>query len=298
MPVCIRYFTDPACSASWASEPLLRRLMVEFGADLSFTYVMGGLARDYLGGDDPDGRMFGRRGKRGLVQEWLDASERSGMPVDPGLWSEAPIRSTYPACMAVKAAAEQPDGASAPPEGQAVYRYLRRLREGLMCFRRKLDTTEALVEQARLAGLSAERFRIDLESHATVEAFGADLDEARDLPDEASASGAVVESDGRRRVPLPTMAFAQEAGDTLWVFGERPYDEYRGAAIAAGAQPSGEPRPGTLEALRRFGPMAAPEVEAVCDLPGVRANAELWQLASEWRVRPVPVLAGWLWELA
>ena len=29
------------------------------------------------------------------------------MPVDPRLWAEGPIRSTYPACMAVKAAAEQ-----------------------------------------------------------------------------------------------------------------------------------------------------------------------------------------------
>ena len=75
---------------------------------------------------------------------WLDASDRSGMPVDPRLWREAPIASSYPACMAVKAAAEQ------GPE--AAGRYLRALREGLMCFRRKLDTREALVEEARAAG--------------------------------------------------------------------------------------------------------------------------------------------------
>jgi len=68
--------------------------MVEFGKDLSITYVMGGLARSY---EDPIG----------MIVPWLDASERSGMPVDPRLWSEAPISSSYPACMAVKAAAEQ-----------------------------------------------------------------------------------------------------------------------------------------------------------------------------------------------
>ena len=67
------------------------------------------------------------------------------MPVDPRLWTEGPIRSTYPACMAVKAAAEQ------GPE--AAGRYLRALREGLLCFRRKLDAKEALVEEARGAGL-------------------------------------------------------------------------------------------------------------------------------------------------
>jgi hypothetical protein len=82
---------------------------VEFGTDLSITYVMGGLAREFA---DP----------ASMIVPWLDASERSGMPVDPRLWSEAPLSSSYPACMAVKAAAEQGPAA----EG----RYLRALREG------------------------------------------------------------------------------------------------------------------------------------------------------------------------
>ena len=43
----MRYHTDPACSSSWAAEPRLRRLMVEFGDDLEITYVMGGLAREF-----------------------------------------------------------------------------------------------------------------------------------------------------------------------------------------------------------------------------------------------------------
>ena len=74
-------------------------------------------------------------------------------------------------------------------------------------------------------------------------------------------------------------------------------EAWRDAVQAAGAQPRGE-RPGVLDALRRFGRMAGPEVEAVCDLPGPRARAELWQLAADWRVRPVRVLFGELWELA
>ncbi|MGH2824525.1 MAG: DsbA family protein, partial [Thermoleophilaceae bacterium] len=166
MPVSLRYHTDPACPASWAAEPALRRLVLEFGADLSITYVMGGLAREYAAPHEP------------RLLEWLEHADRSGMPVDPRLWTEGPIRSTYPACMAVKAAAEQ------GPEAAA--RCLRALREGLMCFRRKLDVKEALVEEARGAGLDAGRFRIDLDSHAIVEAFGADLEatrtHARELP--------------------------------------------------------------------------------------------------------------------
>jgi putative protein-disulfide isomerase len=265
MPVRVRYYTDPACPASWAAEPALRRLMVEFGSDLQMEYVMGGLAREYPEGAEE--RML----------EWLEASERSGMPVDPLLWRDGPIVSSYPACMAVKAATEQADDAGGG--------YLRSVREGLMCFRRKLDTTEALVEEARGTGLDAARFRIDLESHAAVEAFGADLDRTRAAPHQGE------------ELSLPALELVGDDGESRWVEGEQPYDALRAAAKAAGARP-GDERPGVLEALRRFGRMAAVEVEAVCDLPGPRARAELWQLASDWRARPVPVLFGELWEPA
>jgi putative protein-disulfide isomerase len=231
---------------------------------MQITYVMGGLAREY-GGDLST-----------LVIEWLDAADQSGMPVDPRVWQEAPLRSTYPACMAVRAAAEQgPDSAE---------RYLRALREGIMCRRRRLDSTEALVGEARTAGLDAQRFRIDLESNAIVEAFGADLEETRSIPDSARERG------------LPVIYFAGDAGEE-WRGADHPYDEWRAAAIAVGARPAGS-RPDVLGALKRFDRMAVPEVEAVCDLPGPRASAELWRLATEWRVRPTRFLTGELWELA
>ena len=68
--------------------------------------------------------------------------------------------------------------------------------------------------------------------------------------------------------------------------------------MAAGAPGAASPRPTWTTALRRFGRMAEPEVEAVCDLAGPRARAELWRLASEWRAKPTRVLTGWLWEPA
>src|SRR3954447_17215868 len=133
--------------------------------------------------------------------------------------------------MAVKAAAEQ--GAD------AAGRYLRAVREGLMCFRRKLDTVEALVEEARRARLDVERCRVDLGSHAIVEAFGADLEETR----------------ADERVSLPSVGFG-DGGEAAAAYGFRSYDELRGAALAAGAVASGDPAPGVLDALRRFGTMS------------------------------------------
>jgi hypothetical protein len=278
MPVRAWLYTDPACSASWAAEPHRRRLMVEFGDEVEITYVMGGLAREYKGD------------LTWLAWEWLGRAE-DGMPLDPRIWREGPIKSTYPACMAVKAAREQ--GKEGP--------YLRAVREGLMCFRRKLDTSEALVEEARSAGLDPARFRVDLGSHAIVEAFGADLEAARTVPEGARERGGVTRSNpethgvGGERLVFPTLRL-EGPGGTRWLFGTPDYAAWREAAVAAGATPSQAERPGVLDAVRRFGRMAAREVELVCDLPGPRAEAELWRLAADWRVRPLRVLTGWLFE--
>ncbi|MFL5911885.1 MAG: DsbA family protein [Gaiellaceae bacterium] len=268
MSVTVRYFTDPACSLSWSTEPTIRQLMVEFGESLRWTFVMGGLARDYT--------ADGARAYPSLVNEWLEVAGESRMPLDPRMWTEGPIKSTYPACMAVKAASEQ--------AADAGYGYLRRLREGLFCFRRKLDTTEALVEEARAAKLNVERFRIDLGSHAIVEAFGADLEETR-------------AADGGEPAGLPSAIFVGEDGSRHGVFGLRPYEDYAAAAEAAGASRT-EERPTIEAALRRFGRMATREIEAVCGLPEPRAQAELWRMASEWQVKSTRVLTGYLWELA
>ncbi len=107
MTVEVRYYTDPACSWSWGTEPKLRRLIWEFGAELRFTWVMGGLARQY-GPDYRDreaGIGAGADCFAELMAHWLDVAAESGMPIDARIWSQNPISSTYPACQAVKAAA-------------------------------------------------------------------------------------------------------------------------------------------------------------------------------------------------
>jgi predicted DsbA family dithiol-disulfide isomerase len=238
--VRLTYYTDPACPWSWAAEPALRRLQMEFGEDMRITYVMAGMARQL---DDP----------LELLGATLDAAAWSGMPADPRIWRERPPKSTYPACQAVKAAAEQ--GLDGP--------YLRVLREAIMCRRRPMDSADALVDAAReIDALDVARFEIDLRSHAIVEAFGSDLERAR----------------GRE---LPTFVFEEE--------GHAVQGKVAPEALAPGRE-----RP-VGEVLERFGVVAAAEVAACCDLPLARAQAELWQLASEWRARPEPVGFGELW---
>ncbi len=228
MPVHVLYVTDPACPWSWGAEPALRRLLAEFGEGVRITYVMGGLARQF---DRP----------LETARAWLDAAAASGMPADPRMWWDAPPASSYPAALAVKAAAEQRlDGP-----------YLRRLREGFAVEGRKLDNADALTTAARdVPGMNVERFKNDLQSNAIVEAFGADLDKARE------------------REGLPR-----------WEIDGEVVRDLADARIDAPSQPL----PTVEEALRRFGRMATAEVAAVCDLPGPRAPAELWRRALEWR---------------
>jgi predicted DsbA family dithiol-disulfide isomerase len=264
MPViAASYYTDPLCPWSWALEPSVRRLQVEFGDRVRMAYTMGGRAPVF---EDPQAQ----------VAEWLDACDRSGMPFDPRLWLEAPPSGSHPACLAVLAAGEQ--GA----EAQAAY--LRRLREGAMCGRRKLDTAEALLAEGQdVAGLDVGRLRRDLGSSATVERFGSQLEATRAIGGAAA---------------LPTLVFHGAEGHDHAVVGFVPYARWRAAALAAGAEPTGGEPPSIEQALERFGTLATAEVAAACDLPGPRARAQLWQLALDWRVHAERRFTSALWRLA
>jgi predicted DsbA family dithiol-disulfide isomerase len=291
MTIEVRYYTDPVCTWSWGAEPVLRRLAWEFGDSLRWRLVMGGLARVY-GPDyrDEEGDIgSGADCFADLMAHWLDVAARTEMPCDPRLWTQNPLSSSHPACMAVKAASEQGESA-----GLA---YARRVREALMVERKKLDHVEALVAEAGPAGLDSKRFRIDLESNAIIEAFAADLDEVRDVPAQARADGAVRRTEGRERVALPSAVFVGEDGARHGVWGWRPYAAYREAALAAGAIVAEEGRPELLGAIERFGRCATREIEELTGQPRPVVEAELWGLARDWRLKPVPALTGTLWEL-
>jgi hypothetical protein len=40
------------------------------------------------------------------------------------------------------------------------------------------------------------------------------------------------------------------------------------------------------------------EVEALCGLPTPKAQAELWQAVSDWKLKPLKSLTGYLFEAA
>lgn len=291
--VQVRYYTDPACVWSWGAEPLLRRLIWEFEGELEFVFVMGGLARRYgrRYRDEEGGIGSGPDCFADLMSHWLNVAGQTGMPCDPRLWTTSPIASTYPACVAVEAAAEQ--------GWEAAYRYLRRVREGLFCEQRKLDEQGALLEEAAaIPGLDQPRFRAALGSEETAEAFAAHLAEARDVPAEARAADKLSHTEGKERLSFPSMLFLAEDGARHGVWGWQPLDAYREAALAAGARQVNEGPLPPLEAIARFGRMATREAEVLGQSRGPDTCAELWRLAAAGKLRTVRALTGTLWEAA
>jgi predicted DsbA family dithiol-disulfide isomerase len=292
MPGQLRFYSDPACPWSWGAEPALRRLMWEFEGELEFVWVMGGLARSY-GAEYADFQsriLPGSDSFAGLISDWLDVAAQTRMPHDPRIWTESPLDSSYPACQAVKAASEQ--------GWEAGYRYLRLLREGVMYGRRKLDHLDALLAEAGPAGLDRQRFEIDIRSNAITEAFAADLDEVRDPPAEAREAGQVGETEGRERVSFPSAVFMSEDGSRHGVWGPAAADQYRDAALAAGVRQVNDAPLEPLAAISRFGRCATRELELLCAKPRPVVEAELWGLARDWKLKPVPALTGTLWETA
>jgi predicted DsbA family dithiol-disulfide isomerase len=271
--VTATYFTDPMDPWGWAAEPARRRLEVEFAGQVQITCVMVGLVR----------RTDEERLRR-LALSTLDAAAESGMPADARVWLRDPPASSYPASIAVHAVSEQTDPGP----------YVRRLREAVFAERRRIDTPEALIEVAReLGGIDLARLRIDLGSHAPLERFGADLELAR-------AAEHVTERpdpEDPRRIAIPSVRF-EGPGGQAWATGTWRWEDWRAAAVRAGAGPAADALPSVEEAVRRFGAMATAEVATVCGLPLPRAAAELWRLALEWRVTPRRLAGGELWSPA
>jgi putative protein-disulfide isomerase len=203
--VFIEYYTDPLCSWSWAFEAMWRRLRFEYSGHISWRYHMGGLIANWQSYNDPFNDI---RSPAQMGPQWFQVHEISGMPLDDRLWQIDPPASSYPACIAVKAAERQGQAAA---EG-----YLRRLREAAMLERRNIARQDVLLAIAQeMAGdstsdnsLDLDRFHADLVAPETMDAFRQNLRDA------------AYYGIGR----FPTLILHRFDGPGLMLVGYRPYD--------------------------------------------------------------------------
>jgi predicted DsbA family dithiol-disulfide isomerase len=196
------------CCWSWALEPHWRRLLAEFAAALHWRYRVAGMIADWDSYSDPVNAVS-RPLQMGPI--WREAQQRSGVPFDDRIWAEDPPASSYPACIAVKAAELQ--------SAEAADLYLGRLRAAVMAQRRNIARPEVLSEVADEAAAAApgrldpERLRHDLAGAAAREALRDDIKEAR------------YRGIGR----FPTLTLRAANGKGVMIVGYRPYEVLRAA---------------------------------------------------------------------
>lgn len=170
----IEYFTDPLCCWSWGFEPQLRRLRFGFAGRIAWRLRMAGMIGSWERFDDPINSVH-RPAQMGPL--WIQAGTVTGMPTDPILWVEDPPASSWPACLAVRAA-----GLQSPAAADLV---LRRIREAAMMEGRNVAREEVLVEIAREVSdrrpdlFDADRFRAAFAEREARGAFEEDMREAR-----------------------------------------------------------------------------------------------------------------------
>lgn len=165
----ITSFTDPYCTWCWGSEPILRKIQETYGDQISINFVMGGLVKDMRTFSDPGAGIGGEEWYRQVAEHWVDASHRHKMPVDEQIYFDIKndIFSTYPACIAFKAAQLQSE--------EIGKRYLRRLREAAAAERLAIQHFDVQQRLAEEIGLDRDEFTESIQSGKAEKAFREDL---------------------------------------------------------------------------------------------------------------------------
>lgn len=169
----ILWLTDPHNVWCWGIEPAMRRFEVLYPGAVQVRIVQGGLFEDFRPVREQWARMSGGRWKDSILAFFDAVSTQHRMPMDGDRMLEESddFDSTWPACLAAKAADLQGE--------EAGRRYLRALREGWYLDGRGIHRPTVQRAIAQEIGLDGEAFAAALEDGRAERAFAADREIAR-----------------------------------------------------------------------------------------------------------------------
>src|SRR5213594_2974938 len=141
-PIRVIWYTDPHNIWCWGFEPTVRRLEVRYPDKVEIETRQGGLFEDFSPVREQWARMSGGRWKDSVRTffEAVSSQHRMPMNADAMLDSSDDFNSTWPACIAAKAADLQ-----GPDQG---WRYLRRLRQAWCLEGRGIHSKDVQTEVA------------------------------------------------------------------------------------------------------------------------------------------------------
>lgn len=267
-PVKIVYYTDPICSSCWGIEPQLRKLKLEYGDYFEIDYRMGGLLPDW------SYNSGGISKPADVAHHWDEASLHYEMPIDGDVWLEDPLDSSYPSCIAMKAAQLQ--------NKDVAVKFMRILREKLYLEKKNIAKWENIAEAAKAAGLDVTRLKTDFDGDAK-RLFAEDLEYARKL--------------GVRG--FPTLFFSDGSANQLTVYGSKPYAFYENAILALYPEAHKKPATNSTDPLALFNiypTLTAKEYAVLYNEDTAEVKAILEQLCEEGKLNKTQIKTGTLYR--
>ncbi len=169
----IVYYTDPLCCWSWAFEPQWRKFLYLHRDSIHVRYCMTGLLpgwQNYFDSINDVSKPIH------MAPLWMQAQEISGMPYDPAIWTRDPPSSSYPSCIAVKSAFMQ-----SATSGELYLRAVRQavMKDGLNITKKRVLLSLAEDLSLKFSVFDFSRFKNDLGSETSIEAFRQDLQETQ-----------------------------------------------------------------------------------------------------------------------
>jgi putative protein-disulfide isomerase len=265
--VRIIYFTDPICSACWSIEPQLRKLLLEYGNLFHVEYHMGGLL--------PSWDVYSAGGiskPTDVAHHWEEMSRHFGMPIDGDVWLKDPLNSSYPPCIAFKAAELQ--------GGVKAANFLRRIREMVFLENRNITRWEHLRQAAQECGLDTTQLVQDYNGRAQ-QLFRDDL--------------ALARAYGVRG--FPALYFRDSLNNQTTLYGFHPYNEFEQALKKL--IPNATKRDHAMKgdhAFMHFTSLTALEYATLAGVDRAEAERSLAELEKAGKIERFPSKNGDLWR--
>ena len=265
------WYTDPHSIWCWGCEPAIRRVQYLYPDAVDVEVRMGGLFEDFTPMREYWTRMSGGRWKESVAAFMEAVAGQHRMPMNAAAiaGNSDDFNSTWPACIAVKAAERQGRDAG--------WRYLRGLREGFLLGGRPIHRREVQVAIAAELGLDAAKFTAALDDGAAERAFREDLSECR--------------TEGVQGFPTFVI---QGAHSNVRIEGYQPWEAFE---HVLGRVPSPAPTASSaLDFLGRYPRSATREVATVFGLGDDEAEMLLDELAVRGGAVRREVGGGLLWD--
>ncbi|OZM58275.1 dithiol-disulfide isomerase [Lottiidibacillus patelloidae] len=263
----IYVFIDPLCPECWGLEPILKKLLIEYGQYLTIRYVLSGNLTSL---NKPM-----KTNVTDLAQIWEKAASRSGMSCDGDIWKEAPLSSLFMASIAIKAAELQ-------GKRHGVM-FLRKLRELLFLQKQNVTDEEVLAQCADEAGLDREEFLIDLHSKSAQKALKCDVEITKEMEVEEN----------------PTLVFFNERieDEGVKVTGYYDYNIYVQILQEMVPETLVAAKPPTIQAfMERFQFVATKELSTVYNVSCEEMDKKMKKYMLKQIVELVPMKHGTFWR--